>query len=263
MTITQAVILGFIQGLTEFIPVSSSGHLALAQALMDFEQPGLLYDTLLHIATLFAVLVYFRERIARMFLAFLGLFSHKYIIYSYEQRPMILGIIIATIPTGILGLLLKDHVEYFFERPVIIGYFLIVTSIMLYLSDKFHGQRKISTGAALIVGIAQGGLALFPGISRSGTTIFAGLLAGLSREQAAEFSFLISIPAILGALVLQIPDMQAVTTERLWVYIIGMCVAFVSGFFAIGLMMRVVQSAKLSVFAIYCLVVGAAAVIWM
>lgn len=263
MTLLQAVILGLIQGLTEFLPVSSSGHLALAQSLMPgFEQPGLLYDTLLHLATLFAVVVYFRKRIGRMFQAAAGVFSQRYLVRSYEEKPMMVGILVATIPTGIIGFLLRDHVEYFFDKPVIIGYFLIITSVMLYISDKFRGRDNINPVAAFIVGVAQG-LAVFPGISRSGTTIFAGLLSGLSREQAAEFSFLISIPAILGAVLLQIPNFGHITLEGLWIYAAGMFVAFLSGLLAIGIMMRVVKKAKMSFFAIYCLIVGISAIFWM
>jgi undecaprenyl-diphosphatase len=262
MTTFQAILLGLIQGLTEFLPVSSSGHLALAQSLMGGFEQSLLYDTLLHIATLFAVLVYFRDRIWRIVLAFLGLVSHRYKVHTYEQKPMIIGVFIATIPTGVIGLLLKDRVEYLFTQPVLIGYLLVITSVMLFLSDRFRGNHKINLPAAIIVGVAQG-LAVFPGISRSGTTIFAGLFAGLSREQAAEFSFLISIPAILGALVLQLPDLKAVSMDGLWIYCIGMAVAFGSGLAAISLMMKIVQRARLSVFAIYCLLVGAAAAIWM
>ena len=263
MHLTHSLLLGLIQGLTEFLPVSSSGHLALAQSLLEgFDQPGLLFDTLLHLATLLAVFVYFRKRIGRMILGVMGIFMPKYKVYNYDEKPLIWGVIIATIPTGVIGYLLKDHVEGFFDKPAVIGYFLIITSLMLYISDKFKGGGPVTPLRALIIGIAQG-LAVFPGISRSGTTIFAGLITGMSREKAAEFSFLISIPAIIGATVLQIPHITEIDTSMLGIYAAGMLMAFISGLLAIGLMMHVVKSAKLSFFAIYCLIVGVVAILWL
>lgn len=263
MTALQAIILGFIQGFTEFLPVSSSGHLAIVQSLFeDFEQPGLLLDTLLHVATLLAVLVYFRKRIANLILGFFGFFTSRYTVQRYEQKSMIFGIVVATIPTAIIGFLLKDHVETLFTKPAIIGYLLIVTSTMLYFSDKFKGRNKISLPVALFIGIMQG-FAVFPGISRSGTTIFAGLLAGLTRKEAAEFSFLISIPAILGAVVLQLEHLDSVAAGDLVIYGLSMLVAFIVGILAIHIMMKLVERAKLSFFAMYCLIVGIMVIIWM
>ncbi|MDR2884234.1 MAG: undecaprenyl-diphosphate phosphatase [Deferribacteraceae bacterium] len=263
MSFIQALILGIVQGFTEFLPVSSSGHLALVQSLFaDFEQPGLLYDTLLHMATLLAVLVFFRDRIRRLFLALFGLVIHRYKVYYYEEKRLLWGIVIATIPTGIIGYLLSDLSESFFEKPAVVGYFLILTSILLFISDRFKGHEGVTPAKALFVGIIQG-LAVFPGISRSGSTIFAGLLMGISRERAAEFSFLISIPAILGAAVLQIPHIGGVAASDWVVYIIGMIAAFLCGVFAIGVMMSLVKKARLEIFALYCLIVGIAAAIWM
>ena len=264
MTVLQALILGVIQGVTEFLPVSSSGHLALAQSLFnDFEQPGLLYDTLLHTATLFAVLFFFRGRMTRFFLAVLGFFSTKYKLYYYEEKHLMAGIIIATIPTGIIGYILKDQAETLFEKPAVVGYCMIITSIMLFLSDRPVKSGRINPLKALIVGISQG-LAVFPGISRSGTTIFAGLKAGISREDAAEFSFLISIPAILGAVLLQIRHIEEITAASGWpAYITGMIAAFICGLFAIKIMIDVVKKAKMKYFAVYCLIVGIVAIIWL
>ena len=263
MTFFQAIILGAIQGVTEFLPVSSSGHLALVQSLFsDFEQPGLLYDTLLHIATLFAALIFFRRRIKRLFIALLGFFFRKYNVVYYQEKHFLAGLIAAVIPTGIIGYLLKDYAEVLFEKPAVVGYCMIVTSIMLYLADRPVRGGQVNLQRGLIVGISQG-LAVFPGISRSGMTVFAGLKAGISREDAAEFSFIISIPAILGAALLQIRHINEVIQADLFAYISGMAVAFVCGLFAIKAMVEAVKKAKLCYFALYCLIVGIAAIIWL
>ena len=263
MSFFQSIILGIIQGLTEFLPVSSSGHLALAQALFkDFEQPGLLYDTLLHLATLLAVTVFFRKRIMRLFKAFFGLFFIKYRLIYHEERGMLWGIIAATIPTGIIGYLLKDMSELLFEKPIVIGYFLILTSVMLILADRATKGGPVNPRKAFIVGIAQG-LAVFPGISRSGTTIFAGMMVGISREKAAEFSFLISIPAIIGAMLLQFKHLGTLTSSEITVYLAGMGTAFFFGILAIGVMMEIVKKAKMRYFALYCLIIGICAVVFL
>jgi undecaprenyl-diphosphatase len=261
MSIIQSIILGIVQGLTEFLPVSSSGHLAIAQAIFkDFDQPGLLFDTLLHVATLLAVMVYFRKRIGKLFYAFLGVFSSKHRAHYFEQKNLLYGLIIATIPTGIIGFLLKDRVETIFDKPIVVGYLLMVTSLMLFLADRKIKGGPVTPLKALIVGIAQG-LAVFPGISRSGTTIFAGVSAGISREDAAEFSFLVSIPAICGAIVLQAKNFAALDTSELKMYLLSMGVAFIFGLFAIGIMMEIVKRARMRFFAIYCLVLGISVVV--
>lgn len=264
MDIISAVVLGLVQGFTEFLPVSSSGHLVIVQSLFeDFEQPGLLYDTLLHLATLFAVLVFFRRRIRSLILAFFGYFFMRYRSYYFAEKDMLRGIIIATIPTGIIGFLLKDASESVFSNVTVVGYFLIITSVMLFLADKLNPRRNaISFKSALIVGIVQG-FAVFPGISRSGSTIFAGLRTGISRQTAAEFSFLISMPAIIGATILQIGHIESVQSSELITYGFGMLAAFISGLLAIGIMLRVVRNAKMRYFAIYCLLLGIIAVIWL
>lgn len=262
MTVLQGIILGVVQGLAEFLPVSSSGHLALVQNMFEgFDQPGLLFDTLLHCATLLAVFVFFRKRLMAFARAVLGIFCDRFKVDYYEQRGMMWGIIIATIPTGIIGYALKDVAEGMFDKPAVIGYFLIVTSLMLFLSDKVKSGGDITPLRALIVGISQG-LAVFPGLSRSGTTIFAGLKCGVAREKAAEFSFLISIPAIIGATLLQVRHINEVATGEWPAYLAGMAAAFVCGLFAIGVMMRVVKKARLLGFAIYCLIAGIVAIMW-
>ena len=263
MDILTAVILGVIQGLTEFLPVSSSGHLILAQSLIsDFEQPGMLFDTLLHGATLGAVFVYFRRRILELMICPLGLLSSEYKIIYFENKRFMWGIILASIPTAIIGLTLESRVEGMFASPSFVGYFLIVTSVLLLISDRFQGNGQISGPTAIIIGIVQG-LAVIPGISRAGSTTAVGLFLGIKREEMAEFTFLMSIPAIIGAIILQSKHLAAIPVGELTAYIAGMGAAFVSGFFAIGFMVYFIKRANLKAFALYCLIVGIVAIIWM
>lgn len=263
MDVTSAVILGIIQGFTEFLPVSSSGHLVLAQSLMtNFQQPGLLYDTLLHCATLGAVLVYFRRRVLELIISPLGLISNEFKIVYFENKRFLWGIIIATIPTGLIGLSLEHKVEGMFSTPVFVGYFLILTSVLLLLSDRFKGNSEIGWFSSLIIGIVQG-ISVIPGISRAGSTTAAGLFLGIKREEMAEFTFLMSVPAIAGAALLQSRHIAEVPAGEITAYAAGMIAAFVSGFFAIGFMVYFIKRANLKAFALYCLIVGITAVIWM
>ncbi len=225
--------------------MSSSGHLILAQSLIeDFEQPGMLFfDTLLHGATLGAVFVYFRRRIFELVLCPLGLLSNEYKIVYFENKRFMWGIIIASIPTAVIGLTLQDLVEGIFTTPAFVGYFLIVTSLLLLVSDRYKGQSQVSGFTAFIIGVVQG-LAVIPGISRAGATTAVGLLLGIKREEMAEFTFLMSIPAIIGAIILQSKHMSAVPVGELAAYGAGMLAAFISGFFAIGFMVYFIKKGK-------------------
>lgn len=263
MDITTAVILGVIQGLTEFLPVSSSGHLVLAQSLMtNFHQPGLLFDTLLHGATLGAVLVYFRKRVFNLLITPLGLISNSYKVTYFENKRFFWGIIIATIPTGIIGLALEHRVEALFSSPVMVGYALIVTSVLLLFSDRFHGQSEVGGVSSFIVGVVQG-LSVIPGISRSGSTTAAGLYLGIKREEMAEFTFLMSVPAIAGAILLQARHISEIPQGQIAAYMVGMAAAFITGFFAIGFMVYFIKRANLKAFALYCLIAGIVAIVWI
>lgn len=259
----SAMLLGLIQGLTEFLPVSSSGHLVLTQSMMNsFEQPGLLFDTLLHFATLCAVFIFFRSKIKKLFIAFSGIFIHSNRVVYYENKSYLWGIILASIPTAIIGLSLVNPVETYLSSPVYVGYGLILTSVLLMLSDKAVGVSKINKPIAIVLGIVQG-LAVIPGISRSGSTIAAALFLKIKREEAAEFSFLMSVPAILGATLLQLKKLESFNAEQLPIYVAGMSVAFISGLIGISMMMHLVKYANLKFFAVYCLIMGITAVIWM
>lgn len=262
MSTINAVILGIIQGLTEFLPVSSSGHLAIGKHILNFETPDMLFDVMLHVATLLVVLIYFRRRVFLIIKAFFGIFFKRFQKDYFENKRFLWGIIIASIPTAIIGLAFEKYALAYFETIVFVGYALIVTSILLIISDNFHGRGRVTMGKSVIIGIAQG-IAVTPGISRSGTTIAVSCMLGIERDEAAEFSFLLSVPAILGAMILQLKDVTITSAEMLIPYGAGMIAAFVSGFIVIGVMMAFIRKAQLKLFAVYCLLLGLFVVIFL
>ncbi|MDF1554220.1 MAG: undecaprenyl-diphosphate phosphatase [Deferrisomatales bacterium] len=251
----EGALLGLIQGLTEFLPVSSSGHLVLAQSLIpSFHQPGVLFDTLLHLATLFAVLVFFRRDVWNL-LASLGPGGDA------GSRRVVALLLLATIPTGLIGVGFKDALEALFHEPRAAAAMLLVTGAVLWLSElRRHrplGLAEIGVPRSLAVGLAQG-LAIIPGISRSGSTIAIATLLGVRGEDAARFSFLLSIPAICGAVVLQVGEISEVPAGAGVPYLLGALVAFVSGLLAIRLLMQVIRARRFRWFAVYCWALGSA-----
>ncbi|MFH0809297.1 MAG: undecaprenyl-diphosphate phosphatase [Pseudomonadota bacterium] len=261
-----AIGLGLLQGLTEFLPVSSSGHLAIAQHFMPgFQQPGLLFDVSLHVGTLAAVCVYFRHDLAALLLGR----PHEAGSLSLKERLRLLVLMVAaTAVTGTFGMLLKDRVEAAFASLAAVGMGLIVTGVLL-LAGAFLARGAVTAGKverntglldALYVGLMQG-LAVMPGISRSGSTISASLARGLDPAWAARFSFLLSIPAVAGAAVLECRECGHAVGGQWPAYVAGSLVAFVSGLLAIKLMMRLVRRGNLNPFAYYCFLMGAL-VLW-
>ncbi|WP_303722284.1 undecaprenyl-diphosphatase UppP [Malonomonas rubra] len=255
MDYLYATLLGLIQGLTEFLPVSSSGHLAIAQHFLPgFEQPGLLFDVLLHFATTLAVIIYFRKDIWKL----LSCFFRKDA-YAVDDRHTFWMIVIGSIPTAIIGLTGKDFFESLFENLLVIGCMLLLTALLLIVAEKNRNDGRnlaqLTTNDALLVGVVQG-FAIIPGISRSGSTIACLLLRSVDGEAAARFSFFLALPAIGGAMLLSLKDLQSVTSSELPAYALGALVAFFSGLFAIRWLMNVVRRKRLVGFAIYCLLVG-------
>lgn len=285
MTLWQAILMAVIQGLTEFFPVSSSGHLALFQILFGVEaDAGLLYDVLLHVGTLAAVCIVYRRDVARMAVAafqiardacgnvaifFRGLGKegagpyHRIVSSSY--RKLVVLIVVSTIPTGVIGFFGRDVVEAASQILLVPGICLCVTAALLFLSDRAKEGDKLPRQTtytdAFEVGIAQG-IATLPGLSRSGTTIAVCLFHGYRRSYAVKYSFLMSIPAILGALVLELADIGSlsVTPAEVAVDILGMAIAAAVGFVCIKVMLAVVREKKFAFFAAYCLIVGAASI---
>lgn len=270
MDMIQALILGLVQGLTEFIPVSSSAHLVLVPWALNWDRPGLLFDTMLHWGTLVAVLSYFwRDWIAivRGFLRSLTTPGPWRNVaggrLADPNSRLAWGIILGTIPAVILGFLFKDFFENLFETPIAVAGFLLVTAALL-IASEWLGRRMRDLSAlnlpdALAIGLAQAA-AIAPGISRSGATIAAGLGRGLTREAAARFSFLLSTPAIVGAGLLQILDALSGSGAALPLatIITGFVAAAVSGYLCIKFLLAYLRRGRLYVFAAYCAILGVA-----
>ena len=284
------IILGFIQGVTEFLPVSSSGHLAIFKNFFGLQEAGITFDILLHVGTLVAVFICFWKDIWELIVNGVGIivdicknigvfFVNKLNgkkpgftlkpynkIISTPYRRYVMLIIIATIPTGIMGVLFKDLIEQVSMSLIVPGICLLMTSVILLIADNTKDGREneenVSFGKAGFVGVCQG-FATLPGISRSGTTITACLLAGMDRAFAVKFSFIVSIPAILGAAVLDVPDMfkETLSSGEIVNSIVGTVVAAVVGYVCIKTMLKVVRKKKFKGFAAYCAIMGLVAVI--
>lgn len=254
MNITDAVILGAVQGVTEFLPVSSSGHLVIAQHLIkEFEQPGVLFDVILHFGTLFAIVIYFYRDIVTMLRDLFRSNEH------YSNKAAIL-IIAGSFPTGIIGVLFQDVFEEMFHSVRSVAVMLIITGSILFLTRlvKGNNRKKLNILDAILIGITQG-IAIIPGISRSGITISTGIFRGIDAETVGRFSFLLSIPAIMGAVVLQSRHISSLDINSLPPYLTGAFTAFLTGLLSIRLLMTVLKSGCLSRFAFYCWGVGSIA----
>ena len=271
MKFWMAIVLGVVQGVAEFLPISSSGHLSLLQYFFSMEEPDTLYNILLHFATLIAVCVVYWRDIVEMILEFFraigDLASGKRTQGNPpEARRMILLLILGTLPL-FLVLPFDDFVEGLGANPVFVSVMLIVTGCILFLSDRYGGGRKNGRTATvkdvLLVGLAQGA-ATIPGLSRSGATISAGMALGFDRNFAVRYSFLMSLPAVFGATLLKVVKVVkdgALDTELLPMYLTGMVVAGMVGFFSISLVKLLASKGKFGSFAYYCWIVGVIALI--
>lgn len=284
MSLLQSILMGVIQGLTEFLPVSSSGHLAIFKILFHVDtDTGLLFDVLLHIGTLIAVfVVYYRDiiRLIRELVLLIIDCFHNIAVWIGRQRgqhgkyrriihnsyrKLVLMIFVSTIPTGVIGYVGRDFVEAASGILLIPGICLVITAGLLFISDfapdGTKKPRQATFANAFIIGICQG-IATLPGISRSGTTITACVLSGFERKFAVKYSFILSIPAILGALVLELKDAgsMSVSASQAGIYVAGMIVAAVVGYVCIKTMLVIVRRKKFKFFAIYCLAAGIIAV---
>lgn len=257
----QAILLGLIQGLTEFFPVSSSGHLVLAQHLMGLEEPEIFFDLMLHLGTLAAVLLFLRHEIIMMVKS-LFLRGED----GAEGRKLLWLVIVASIPTAVIGLCFRSTFMAMFSSIFVVGLALVLTALLLLLTKcrqpgKDIKLKNMSWIMALVVGTAQG-LAITPGLSRSGTTIAVGLLLGLNRELAFKFSFLISIPAIVGASLLESLNLShAGGAMPAGSIMAGTVVAAISGLVALILVKRLVNSGHIWWFFPYCLILGIIAMV--
>lgn len=271
MSYIEAIVLGLVQGLAEFLPISSSGHLALLQQWFGIEENNvLLFAVLLHVGTLISVfIVYWKdiwELIRELFLTIKDLCTGRGL--RLEERPtrkLGVMIIVATIPTGIIGLLFNDFFNGLYNSVVSIGAGLIITGFLLVIAERTghsnRGIKQMNYRNALFVGAIQG-IAIWPGISRSGSTLFGSLLCNLDRKFAVKFVFLISIPSILGSAVLEAPAaiQSGIQMADLGPIIAGMAVAAISGLIAIKSMIKIVSNKKLSYFSYYVWLLGAVVV---
>ena len=243
----NAIFLGIVQGLTEWLPISSSGHLVIVQQTLNLNVP-LLFDVMLHFGTLLAVFVVFWKDIFKIFKS---LFSLD---FKSENGKIVKFIIIGTIPVALLGFFLHDIFESFFSNLFSVGIALIITGIILLLTKKCRGRKKLNSSDSLLIGIAQA-IALMPGISRSGITISTGLLRGIDKEKIYRFSFLLSIPAIIGANLLELSK-QVITEIEKIPYIIGTIIAAIMGYLSLRFLFRILKGGKFYYFSFYCLILG-------
>ena len=265
MTIFQAIVLGLIQGLTEFLPISSSAHLSLAPFLFGWRDPGLAFDVALHFGTLLAVLWFFRKEWVELLRAAWQILSTRRV-ESVEQKRVIF-LILATIPGAIGGLLLEEKAETVFRAPALTAIALIVMGIILWAADRFSPEsraiNKMRWLDAVLIGIAQV-VALVPGVSRSGSTITAGRALHFDRQTAAIFSFLMSMPITAAAIVLKAPEVLREGGLGMQVFV-GVVAAAISSWLAIAVLLRYVSRHSYGVFALYRLVLGAAVlgILWL
>jgi undecaprenyl-diphosphatase len=272
MDIIQAIIIGIVQGLTEFLPVSSSAHLVFVPEILKV-QSSLAFDTILHVGTLVAVVGYFWKDIIHMLKSFFASLmdiprrQFRKGLQEDQFKKLAWFIIIGSIPAGLAGILFKDFFESLFSDIIAVGFFLIITGLLLWGSEMISRRvkdktslKKMTVKNSLIIGIAQA-FSIAPGISRSGATISTGLFLGLERELAARYSFLLSIPAILGAALVQAKDISSVLDISTAATIAGFLAAVISGYMAIKIVLKLIKERNLLIFAYYCWIIGPIAMI--
>jgi len=255
----EAIILGIIQGLTEFLPVSSSGHLELAKAVLgdqSLPEESLLFTVVLHFATALSTIVIFRKEIAEIFT---GLLQFKW----NEQAEFSVKIILSMIPAAVIGVIFNDQIEALFSRQILlVGAMLILTGLLLFLADRAKNtNKKVTYSSALLIGISQA-IAILPGISRSGGTISTSVLLGIDRERAARFSFLMVVPLILGKMAKDLLEGGIAKSQmEILPLVLGALAAFISGLIACQWMISLVKKSQLKYFSFYCLIVGTIAIL--
>lgn len=271
MTLLEAILLGVLQGLTEFLPVSSSGHLVLAQHFLGLKEPLVFFDVMLHLGTLAAVLVVYRGTIVRLVVGGVSTLGDT----EFWRAPLatlntapdlkfILLLLLGSLPTGIIAVVFKTQLESFFHAVGLVSVMLILTGLILQLprlrrvEADSHGTLK--AWHAPLIGIAQG-CAITPGISRSGTTISVALFLGIPAKTAAEYSFLLSVPAILGAVALKIGDLGAEPAIPLYTLATGMLAAFIIGYIALRFLLALLNRGRFSIFSYYCIGLGVASLL--
>lgn len=287
MSILQAIIMGIVQGIAEFLPISSSGHLAIMKHVLNINtDTGLLFDVMLHFGTLLAVFVAFWKDIKELIVEGFGIIGDFFInvwrwicnIYAKEKqeykkvihtayRKFVMLIIVSTIPTGIFAIVFDDVIEVTSETLIVPGLCLLLTGVLLLIADRTTPGKKRANDASYanagVIGLAQG-VATLPGLSRSGTTITTCLMCGFDKNFAVKYSFIMSIPAILGAVVKKFMDFGKITFTNTEIigYVLGTVIAAIVGYICIKTMLVIVRGKKYKGFAYYCFVIGSIAIIW-
>ncbi len=268
--IVHVVLLGILQGLTEFLPISSSGHLVILQHFLGFKDPQVFFDVSLHLGTLGAVIVVYRQTLRKLVKS--G--SSVLIKPDFYCRPirtvsdtpdlkLIWFVLVGSIPTGLIGFLFQDQLELMFNRLELVALMLIVTGLVLQLPRlrKQDNDQVLKAWHAPLIGLVQG-MAIIPGISRSGSTISLALLLGTSPETAAKYSFLLSIPAILGAVVMKLKDLTVILISPTNLAA-GVLTSFIVGWLALRFLLSILNRGKLAVFSYYCFVIGLLTFVWL
>ena len=260
----KAIILGTIQGLTEFLPISSSGHLVIFSHLLNFKDAGLMFDVFMHLGTLFSIFVLFRKELWQMIISPFAMIKGNATETNRYYWRWDLYVILATIPAAIIGLTFEDQIEHIFSSVVAAFVFLFVTGLMMASIPLVKKRTKeITAPMSFIMGIAQA-FAILPGISRSGSTIFAGILSGGDREKVARFSFIMSIPAVAGAVILKLKDLigNPVTSSEILNIALGALFSFIFGCLAILWLLDFVKKGKIQWFGYYCLVLSTTGLVY-
>jgi len=252
LTLLQGLIMGVVQGLTEFLPVSSSGHLALSRQLLGAgAATDVGFEVAVHAGTLLSVLIFFRIKIMLIIKEAVGGYG--------DGRRLIWYIFIGSLPAGIAGLLLKGRFEIFINNTTLVGYALCFTAVFLFIGERFAREivsaGKMGVSRSIWIGIAQA-VAIFPGVSRSGATIAASMLCGVKKSSAVDFAFLLSLPAVGGAILLTALDWKTGSVSVGVEHLAGGITAAISGYIAIGLILKIVAGGKLYWFSIYCIIIG-------
>jgi undecaprenyl-diphosphatase len=258
MNIIEALLLGLLQGLTEFLPVSSSGHLVIAQHFLGIKQPGVTFEVMVHFGTLLSIIWVFKKDLTALIRGFL---------YEAEQKRLFLFLIIGTIPTALMGFFLSSFFLRIFESPFLVGIMLLVSGVIVFtisgVQIKTKDIKKMTAWDAVTIGIFQG-IAIIPGITRSGSTILGALWKGLNRETAVRYSFLLALPAIAGATFLEFLEWLKTggSSEFLITNFLATIVAFISGVFAITVFIKLLERGKFYYLAYYCWIVGTLTVLY-
>jgi len=258
MNIIEALLLGLLQGLTEFLPVSSSGHLVIAQHFLGVKQPGVTFEVMVHFGTLLSIIWVFKKDLTALVRGFL---------YEAEQKRLFLFLIIGTIPTALMGFFLSSFFLQIFESPFLVGIMLLVSGVIVFsisgVQIKTKDIKKMTVWDAVTIGIFQG-IAIIPGITRSGSTILGALWKGLNRETAVKYSFLLALPAIAGATFLEFLEWLKTggSSEFLITNLLATIVAFISGVFAITVFIKLLERGKFYYLAYYCWIVGTLTVLY-